>query len=122
MQPVLSTDRALCGGLNANMFRMLLREIIDWQKQGVEVDLCLMGRKARQFFRRVKVNIVAAVTDLGDIPHVRDLIGTIQVMLDGYREGKLDRVFIGSCTNSRIEDLRAAAEIARGRKVASSQR
>ena len=28
-----------------------------------------------------------------------------------------DRVFIGSCTNSRIEDLRAAAEVAKGRKV-----
>jgi len=33
---------------------------------------------------------------------------------------KLDRVFIGSCTNSRIEDLRAAAEVAKGRKVAES--
>jgi 3-isopropylmalate/(R)-2-methylmalate dehydratase large subunit len=35
-------------------------------------------------------------------------------------EIKLDKIFIGSCTNSRIEDLRAAAEVAKGKKVASS--
>ncbi|KPY98472.1 3-isopropylmalate dehydratase large subunit, partial [Pseudomonas syringae pv. spinaceae] len=33
---------------------------------------------------------------------------------------QLDRVFIGSCTNSRIEDLRAAADVAKGRKVAAT--
>ncbi|KAA0911661.1 3-isopropylmalate dehydratase large subunit [Pusillimonas sp. ANT_WB101] len=33
---------------------------------------------------------------------------------------KIDKVFIGSCTNARIEDLRAAATVARGRRVASS--
>ncbi|KAK0344496.1 hypothetical protein LTR94_014316 [Friedmanniomyces endolithicus] len=33
---------------------------------------------------------------------------------------QLDRVFIGSCTNSRIEDIRAAAEVAKGKKVAST--
>jgi 3-isopropylmalate/(R)-2-methylmalate dehydratase large subunit len=36
------------------------------------------------------------------------------------REIALDRVFIGSCTNSRIGDLRAAAEVVKGRKVAST--
>jgi 3-isopropylmalate/(R)-2-methylmalate dehydratase large subunit len=35
---------------------------------------------------------------------------------------KLDQVFIGSCTNSRIEDLRLAASVVKGRRVASSIR
>ena len=38
------------------------------------------------------------------------------------REIKVDTVFIGSCTNSRIEDFRAAAEVIKGRKVASGTR
>jgi len=38
------------------------------------------------------------------------------------REIALDKIFIGSCTNSRIEDLRAAAGVVRGKKVASSIR
>ena len=39
---------------------------------------------------------------------------------DSLSETRLDRVFVGSCTNARIEDLRAAATIAKGRKVAST--
>jgi homoaconitase/3-isopropylmalate dehydratase large subunit len=35
---------------------------------------------------------------------------------------RIDKVFIGSCTNSRIEDLRAAAAIVRGRRIASNVR
>jgi 3-isopropylmalate/(R)-2-methylmalate dehydratase large subunit len=35
---------------------------------------------------------------------------------------RLDRIFIGSCTNARIEDLRAAAEVVRGKRVAESVR
>ena len=37
-------------------------------------------------------------------------------------EIRIDRVFLGSCTNGRLEDLRAAADIVRGRRVADGVR
>lgn len=91
---IVSTDRGLCGGLNANLFRRTLREMRAWQEQGVEIEVCLVGKKAAQFFRRLNVDIVASIQDLGDVPRVQDLIGTIQVMLNGYSEGTLDRLFL----------------------------
>jgi F-type H+-transporting ATPase subunit gamma len=42
--------------------------------------------------------ILASVTGLGDKPHVKDLLGTVKVMLDSYREGTLDRVFLVNAT------------------------
>jgi len=91
---IVSTDRGLCGGLNANLFRKTLREMREWRDKGVEIEVCLIGRKAAQFFRRLDVDIVASLQDLGDIPRVQDLIGAIQVMLNGYSEERLDRVFL----------------------------
>ncbi|SRR6056297_545636 len=91
---IVSTDRGLCGGLNANLFRHTLREMRAWQEKGVEIEVCLVGKKAAQFFRRLNVDIVASIQDLGDVPRVQDLIGAIQVMLNGYSEGTLDRLFL----------------------------
>jgi F-type H+-transporting ATPase subunit gamma len=92
---IISTDRGLCGGLNVNLFKTTLASMRDWQKQGAEVSLCLIGAKAVNFFRRLSnVKTLATVTHLGDRPHVADLIGTVKVMLDLYREGKLDRLFV----------------------------
>ena len=92
---VISTDRGLCGGLNVNLFKTTLAAIRDWQKQGAEVSMCLIGAKGVNFFRRLSnVKTLATVTHLGDRPHVADLIGTVKVMLDLYREGKLDRLYV----------------------------
>jgi F-type H+-transporting ATPase subunit gamma len=89
---VVSTDRGLCGGLNSNLFRKLLGEIREHQQQGVEVDVVAIGQKANAFFRRLKVNMVASVTHLGEKPQVEQLIGIIKVMLDAYENGGVDRV------------------------------
>jgi F-type H+-transporting ATPase subunit gamma len=91
---VMATDKGLCGGLNVNEFRRLIPEIRKFQEQGVEVDLCLIGAKAVQFFRRFKVNVVATATHLGENPQIKDLIGAVTVMLDAYREGRIDQLFL----------------------------
>jgi F-type H+-transporting ATPase subunit gamma len=91
---VMSTDRGLCGGLNVNEFRKLIPELRKWQEQSVEVDLCLIGAKAVQFFRRLKVNVVAATTHLGENPQIKDLVGAVAVMLEAYREGRIDRLYL----------------------------
>ncbi|MGI9343625.1 MAG: F0F1 ATP synthase subunit gamma [Gammaproteobacteria bacterium] len=91
---VITTDRGLCGGLNVNTFRQLLRELKEWRDKGVEVDLCLIGAKGVQFFRGLKVNVVGAATHLGEDPKVADLVGSIRIMLDAYTEGRIDRLFL----------------------------
>ena len=91
---VISTDRGLAGGLNVNLFKATLAAMREWQGKGVNVSMCLIGSKGVQFFRRLNVETLATVTHLGDRPHVADLIGTVKVMLDQYREGKLDRLFL----------------------------
>jgi F-type H+-transporting ATPase subunit gamma len=91
---VISTDRGLCGGLNANLFKTVIGEIADWQEKSVEVNMVLVGAKAVQFFRRMGGNIVGTASHLGDAPSVNDLIGAIKIMLDSFEEGKIDRLFL----------------------------
>jgi F-type H+-transporting ATPase subunit gamma len=91
---VISTDRGLAGGLNANIFKQTLLLLREWQGNGAQVSLCLIGSKGLTFFRRLGLPILANVSGLGDKPHVKDLIGTVKVMLDAYRAGELDRLFL----------------------------
>ena len=91
---IVSSDRGLAGGLNNNLFRKMLGEIRQWNEKGVEVDVVTIGQKASVYFRRVKVNMLASVSHLGDTPKLDQLIGVIKVMLDAYTEASLDRVFV----------------------------
>ena len=91
---VISTDRGLCGGLNANLFKRMIDEISQRQDEGVEVDLALVGAKAVAFFRRMGGNVIGTATHLGDKPTVNELIGSIKIMLDAYSEGKIDRLYL----------------------------
>ena len=91
---IVSSDRGLAGGLNINLFKLVLNEYKRWQEQGVEVDLGLIGQKATQFFRRFGGSVVSQAAHLGDRPRVADLIGSVKTMLDAYTEGRIDRLYV----------------------------
>ena len=91
---VVSSDRGLCGGLNTNAFKLLVREMREWKEKGIETDICAIGQKAASFFRSYGGNVVAALTHMGDSPSAEQLIGSVKVMLDAFEEGKIDRLFL----------------------------
>lgn len=91
---VVSSDRGLCGGLNINIFRKVMTELVEWDSKGVEIDVACIGSKALGYFRRQGANVVSEASHYGDAPSMNDLVGAIKVMLDAYEEGKIDRLFI----------------------------
>lgn len=93
---IVSTDRGLCGGLNINLFRTALADMQVWSTKGVEADLCVIGQKGENFFRRIGGNIVAQADHLGDTPSVTDLIGIVRTMLDRFNDQQLDALYLVS--------------------------
>lgn len=91
---VVSTDRGLCGGLNINMFKQLVKQMQSYADKGVEIDLCFIGSKAEAFFKRFGGKVLASATHLGDEPKLQDLIGVIKVMLDKFENGEVDTIHI----------------------------
>jgi F-type H+-transporting ATPase subunit gamma len=77
---VISSDRGLCGGLNNNLFKMMLADMGEWQKKDAEIAL--------------NVELMAAASDFGETPQIEDLIGSIKTMLEEYRDRKVDRVYL----------------------------
>lgn len=91
---VVSTDRGLCGGLNINLFKKVVSDVKNWKQQGVDVEFCPIGTRSVQFFNSFGGHLAAQTSGLGDAPKLADLIGTVRVMLQAYREGELDRLYV----------------------------
>ncbi len=93
---VISTDRGLCGGLNTTLFKETLQSMKRWQSQSVDIETCLLGHKAVSFFRRHQFSVLAHADHLGDTPSVSDVVGVVNVLLQAYHAGTIDRVFLAS--------------------------
>ncbi|NLI91041.1 MAG: F0F1 ATP synthase subunit gamma [Peptococcaceae bacterium] len=89
---LVTSDRGLCGGFNANLIRMT-RSVLDEQKNA-ETGLVAVGRKGSDYFGRRKVEIISRFTGLGDSPdfnQARQIAGEI---IGLYTSGQLDEVYL----------------------------
>jgi F-type H+-transporting ATPase subunit gamma len=85
---LVTADRGLAGALNVNVQRTALQHL----RQGEPAVLATIGRKGREFFRRLGVPIIAEVSQIGDRPELRAILPVVTVAMDEYLQGNVDEV------------------------------
>ena len=95
---VISSDKGLCGGLNANLLRDVTRFASEQASSGKEISYSLIGTKAQSFFRSFGGNVISVTEKLGDDPSIEQLVGSMKILLDAFSEGEIDKVYLASNT------------------------
>ena len=92
---LITSDKGLCGGLNANILRLVVSKMKELDAQGKKHQATCIGNKGFGFMQRAGGKIVSHVIGLGDTPHLEKLIGAVKVQLDAYMKGEIDALYIG---------------------------
>lgn len=88
---LITSDRGLCGGYNANLIRMTQNLLAE---ETHEVKFVAVGRKGRDFYRRGKVEILADFIGFGDFPSYSLAREIAQQVIRSYEEGSFDEVYL----------------------------
>ncbi|MDQ6855768.1 MAG: ATP synthase F1 subunit gamma [Candidatus Dormibacteraeota bacterium] len=105
---LITTDRGLVGALNGNNIRLALREM---NESPGAASVVTIGRKGRDTMRRLRKELVADRSGLGDRPSMGDVLPAIRVAMEQYENGDVDQV-----------DLVYAQFISAGRQRAVARR
>jgi len=89
---VVTSDRGLCGGYNANLLRRA--EAFLREHRAHEVVLSVSGRKGLEFFRRRGVSIITEQTEVMSRPAVDSARVIAQAMTDRFARGETDAVYL----------------------------
>lgn len=90
---VLSSNRGLAGAYNANIMRLLARQVLNDNKENVKSSVIAIGKQAAQFTRRLEgVELTAAYPMFGDHPTANDIRPILNTVVELYGEEKVDNV------------------------------
>ncbi|UHA75663.1 F0F1 ATP synthase subunit gamma [Paenibacillus sp. 481] len=123
---VITSDRGLAGGYNANVLRAVSQAIRERHKSNDEFVLFVIGRKGRDYFRRRELPIVEHVTELPDAPTFADIKTIAYKAVKYFEEQQYDELnlfyneFVNALTQVPVEKrLLPLAEDAIGGTTAS---
>jgi len=93
---VVSSDRGLCGAFNANILRTAITALKELESRGAQVEVVVVGRKGRDFFRRRAWTVRREVVDIFDkltFEHGM-VMGEEFLAIDDYVAGRIDAVYV----------------------------
>jgi F-type H+-transporting ATPase subunit gamma len=93
---VVTSDRGLCGAFNANILRTAIIALKELESRGAQVEVTVIGRKGRDYFRRRAWTVRREVVDIFDkltFEHGM-VMGEEIVAIDDYVAGRIDAVYV----------------------------
>jgi ATP synthase, F1 gamma subunit len=91
---VVTPDRGLAGSLVSNVLRRVGSFILDQRAQGRNVETYAIGKKGRDFLARSRQNLAAEIIKIGDTPGLADTLGISTNIIEGFRQGRYDEVYM----------------------------
>ena len=91
---VITSDRGLCGGFNSNLLRAVNRFLEEKGKKGEEVVLSVVGRKARDFFRRRRIPLRKEYINILGLLSYTHAEQVARDLLEEFLAGEIDEVVI----------------------------
>lgn len=91
---LITSDRGLAGGYNANLVRMLSKELGERHKSKDEYTLLTIGRKGRDFFRKRNHPISGEIIGIGDYPNFADIKPIAAQAVAQFADGSYDELYI----------------------------
>ena len=89
---LITSNRGLCGGFNANLIREARRRLQELEGQGTAVELHLVGKKGVAYFRFTRRDVASQRIDIGDRPTPERAAEVITPLMTRFAQGELDAV------------------------------
>lgn len=91
---LITSDRGLCGGFNAQMIKTAAEFIKKQTSEGREVELITIGKKGRDFSARHKFKIAADFVNLSSVTKLVEIRAINKIILDDFISGKYDEIYL----------------------------